>query len=223
MPSRSTGSYDAPLSFPPTRGHVPVRSTWATTGTADSMTSSAAMPGFSNVISPPRRTGRRIPLAPVGFLLEYRRGQPDVGQIPGIFDLRRDREPLLTIRPLVEIPVLGQHGVLAVGNAVLAQVSRAKVRGDDSQRSTGRAKWRRVRGAIRRPELQRYVRARSQPLGFRDALPGARRVRRLVRLHVAESQESRLHPRIGIHLDRGVVLPGDVNPPGNAHQRGRAV
>src|SRR5687768_8722079 len=50
MPRRSTGSFDAPLSFPPTRCQVPVRSTWATTGTAaDSTTAviSAAMPGFS--------------------------------------------------------------------------------------------------------------------------------------------------------------------------------
>src|SRR6185436_19082419 len=85
--------------------------------------------------SPSRRARRRIPLAGVGFLLEHRRGQSHVAQILRIFDLRRDREPLLTIRSLIEIPVLGQDGVLAVGDAVLAQVPRADVSGDDLQRS----------------------------------------------------------------------------------------
>src|SRR5262245_10473446 len=95
--------------------------------------------------SPTRGARRRIPLAAVGFFLEDRRRQSHGTQILWILDLRRDREPLLTIRPLVEIPVLGHHGVLAVGDAVLPQVSRAKVFGDDLQRSTGRTNGRSIR------------------------------------------------------------------------------
>ena len=37
-----------------------------------------------------------------------------------------DRQPLLAVRPLVEIPVFGQHDVLAVRDAVLAQVPGAQ-------------------------------------------------------------------------------------------------
>ena len=138
-----------------------------------------------------------------------------------VFDLRRDREPLLTIRPLVDVPVLGHHGVFAVGNAVLPQISGAEVLRHDLQRSAGRANRRRVRGALCRSELQRHIRARHQPLRLRDALPGTRRVGR--RWCGTKSQDSSLRAGIGIHLERVVVLPRDVNTARHAHQRGRTV
>src|SRR5688572_15610938 len=116
MPSRSTGSCAAPLSFWPTRCHVPVRSICADTGPADSeraATESAHIHRDFFMASPGRRTGGRIPLAAVGFLLEHRRRQSGVGQELRIVDLSRDGEPLFTTRPLVEIPVLGHDRVLA--------------------------------------------------------------------------------------------------------------
>ena len=58
-------------------------------------------------------------LPPFGSFLNTGATSLALRRYVGIFDLRRDREPLLTVRPLVDIPVLGQHGVLAVGNAVL--------------------------------------------------------------------------------------------------------
>ena len=155
----STGSRAAPLSLAPTRCQVPVRSTWADAGAATRRRDDAL----------PRHVGPDRPwLWPLGFAhclvilttspnrdsdptcsrwvpLEYWRDQSHVGQIPRILDLRRDREPLLAIRPLVEIPVLGQHGVLAVGDAVLPQVSGAEVRG------RRRAAIRRSGGAAARP------------------------------------------------------------------------
>src|SRR4029450_1325917 len=95
IPRRSTGSCEAPLSFCATRCQVPVRSSWADAGVTVSThectttTINAAKPGFSSFIfaSPSRRTRRRIPLLPVGFLLEDRRRHSHVGQILAIVEL----------------------------------------------------------------------------------------------------------------------------------------
>src|SRR5688572_11891656 len=101
MPSRSTGSWAAPLSFCPTRCQVPVRSTCADAGAADSETAateSAHIHMYFVMASPGCRTGCRIPFAAVAFLFEHRRRQSGVGQELRIVDLSRDGEPLLTIR-----------------------------------------------------------------------------------------------------------------------------
>src|SRR6187200_78981 len=111
MPTRSICWPAEPLSDCELRTHVPVRSTWADAGAGDSATTAISAAALSIlhcalcIGSPPRRTGSRIPLAAVGFLLEYRRDQFDVREVLRIVDLRRDREPYLAIRPLVEIPV----------------------------------------------------------------------------------------------------------------------
>src|SRR5262245_26609759 len=215
MPRRSTGSRALPLSFCPTRCQVPVRSTWANAGVAAITHEIRTANRKRRMASPPRRTGGRVPSGAVRFLLEERRRESRVAQILRIVELRRDREPLLTIRALVEIPVLGHDSVLAVGNAVLPQVSRAKILGDDLQRSAGWTNRRRIRGAIRWSQLQRHVRPRHPPLRLRDALPGARCIGG--RLDVAESKESRLRARVALDLERCVILPGDMKPPRDHH------
>src|SRR5215813_5574412 len=164
MPRRSTGSRAAPLSCCPTRCQVPVRSTWADAGaaannntvkTANCQRRTLGFTMTSPITSPSRRTRRRIPFAAVRFLLEHWRDQSHGGQILRILDLRRNGEPLLTVRPLIDVPVFGQHGVLAVGNAVLPQVPRTQILRDDLQRSAGRANRRGVCDAIGGPQLQR--------------------------------------------------------------------
>src|SRR5687767_8045297 len=101
MPSRSTGSRAAPLSDCPLRAHVPVRSTCASAGTAEK-TASATTATFLMRL-PLRRAWRGVPLRAVRLLLEHRRSEPGRAQVLRIVDLRRDRQPHLAIRALVDV------------------------------------------------------------------------------------------------------------------------
>ena len=204
MPSRSFCSRAAPLSCCRTL-HVPVRSTWANAarprrGNRERNATNAAHPAHpaSHPSCPTAHhrdeQGVGSHLAPFGSFLNTGAISFAFRQVLWIFDLRRDRQPLLAVRPLVEIPVFGQHGVLAVGDAVLAQVPGAQIRRDDAQRSAARANRRRIRRCDLPGGSQRHVAARHLPLRQRDALPGPRRVRRrgAALALVAEGKERRV-------------------------------
>src|SRR6267378_462791 len=81
------------------------------------------------------RAGRRTPLAPVAFLLEMRARDERLLEVLRILDDSGHREPLIAVRLVVAIEVFEDHRVFAIGNAVLAKISRLQVRRDDLQRS----------------------------------------------------------------------------------------
>src|SRR6476660_393790 len=76
-------------------------------------------PGFL----PARRAGRRIPFRAVRFLFEMKPDQTRLAEVDRILDLRRDREPFVTVLALEDIPVLGKRRVCTVRDAVLPQVT----------------------------------------------------------------------------------------------------
>ena len=138
-----------------------------------------------------------------------------------IVDLRGDREPLVTVLPLEDIPILRQHGARAVRNAVLAEVSRTQTGRDDLHRPAGRQRRRSAAcSSGHGAQKQRNVGARSVPLGDRRPLPGRRA---LGRLPFTKVKQSRLHSGIRLDFQRHIVLPGDVQTPGDAHQSRGAV
>src|SRR5438874_1015146 len=90
----------------------------------------------------PRRidfTGRRMPLRAVALFLERGAQQKRLIQIFRVFDHARHGDPLIDIRFVVAIEVLGEFGVLAVRNAVLSKVAGLHVRGDDLQVAPGKS------------------------------------------------------------------------------------
>ena len=107
-----------------------------------------------------------------------------------------------------DVEVFGDRRVLAVGHAVLAQVSGAHVRRDDGQRPAWRCR-RTAAAAAGRSHCA--VESPCHVGGPAGAAAGANRKSRVC---VPASVSS---------LQRGVVLPGDVNASGHAHDRGGAI
>src|SRR5437867_6470165 len=87
-----------------------------------------------------RLAGTWAELRPVRLFPEVRAGDELVSQVLRIVDDCRNGEPF---GPVVRMPiqVLGQDRILAVGYAILAQVSRPQVRCDDLQRAALRRSW----------------------------------------------------------------------------------
>src|SRR5581483_3599497 len=75
----------------------------------------------------PGGTGGRIPSVRVGKLLEIGGGEIRARKVDGIFDLRCDRQPLITVGHRVDVVVLRDCRFSAVGRAVLTHVAGAKI------------------------------------------------------------------------------------------------
>src|SRR2546425_103896 len=96
----------------------------------------------SVVVLPPRRAGCGIPLGAVPFPLEMESDEARLAEINWILDLGGDREPLVTVGALEQVPILGEHGVRAVRNAVLAQVTWTQSSRHDFERPARRSRRR---------------------------------------------------------------------------------
>src|SRR5436190_9836192 len=180
-----------------TGAHCPLKSTCAAAGMAQPSTSAAA--------SLARRAGSRTPLRAIGFLLEVGAGNERAVQELRVADDGRHREPLVRVRLLVIVEVFGERDPVAIGNAVLAQISRPQVRGRHLERPSARAD-------TRREDRQRGWGAgrhrRTLPVRHRVALPrgffaGWRRA--------AEAKEARLCAGVALELQRRVILPRDMH------------
>ena len=159
--------------------------------------------------------GSGVPLGAVRLQPEVRARHEGLGQVLRIVDPRPhqqiDRAVGLRSQP---IDILGDDGVLAVGHAVLAQVALPHVRGRDLQRAA-----RSDRSAPLRPDSHRHriprstAAARGRPPGdlpFSDGMALPCLLGR--RLALVEVQEPRLLTGVELHLQRVVVVPGDVQP-----------
>ena len=71
-----------------------------------------------------RGAGLRIPTRRVGSLFEMRTDDPGLAEILRITDLGYEREPLIAVRRRHQMIVLGEICVRAIGDAVLAGISR---------------------------------------------------------------------------------------------------
>src|SRR5207247_10824237 len=80
-----------------------------------------------------RGAGFRIPTRRVGSLFEMGADDPGLAEILRIADLGYEREPLIAVWRRHQMIVLGEVCVRAVGNAVLAGISRPQLSGDDLQ------------------------------------------------------------------------------------------
>src|SRR5438874_4003609 len=156
-----------------------------------------------------RAAGRRMPARPIGKLLEVRAREEARRQVLRILHDRRDDEPEVAVVFRAEdVEVLGEHGVRAERNAVLAQVAGADARGDDSQR----AAW------LRRRTAEHAGAAAELPRRHRFALPRRRRLA-AVGGGRAESEDARLRAGLRLDPERRVVVPRDVDAAGDAHDR----
>src|SRR5688572_1120710 len=143
-----------------------------------------------------RGARRRIPPGRVRELLEVRARRVGTREIPRILYPGDDRQPAIVVRHHVQVPVLGDRRLLAVRRAVLAHVTRAQIRGHDLE-----------------------VAGRDIPLRNRMALP-----RGLCWSgRAAEAKQSGLRASVRLDLQRRVVLPGDPQAPGQAHDAAGAV
>src|SRR5262245_20437085 len=84
------------------------------------------------------RAGSGIPPSGVGKLLEVRGADVRPGEINGIIDSRGDGYPLIAVGHGVDIEVFGDRCLVAVGCAVLADVSGAEIGGDYFQTTAPR-------------------------------------------------------------------------------------
>src|SRR6187455_1977600 len=89
-----------------------------------------------------RLTRTRAPLGAVRLLLEVTAGHEVLVQVPRVGDDGRDDEPLVVVRRLEAIEVLGEGRILAVGHAVLAQPPRGQARGRHLQVAEPGNLWR---------------------------------------------------------------------------------
>ena len=109
------------------------------------------------------RTWRRIPASCIGKLAIMRRRLKRAGEIYGIFQSSGDDKIGCAIGLIHSIEVFGEYCVSAIRYAVLAQISRLQMRGDNFQR-TYRS------GAA--------ARGHHLPKRFRESLPSSDRDRR---------------------------------------------
>ena len=68
--------------------------------------------------------GFRIPTRRIGSLFEMGTNNPGLAEILRISDLGYEREPLIAVRRRHQMIVLGEVCVRAIGDAVLAGISR---------------------------------------------------------------------------------------------------
>src|SRR5580658_8323913 len=88
------------------------------------------------------RARRRPPLGAVALLLEPAAGNERLSEILRIVHNRGHGEPLVAVGLGVAVEVLGQDGVLAVRDAVLAKIAGLHVSGHDLERAISRPGWR---------------------------------------------------------------------------------
>src|SRR5262245_20969799 len=165
----------------------------------------------------------RIPLRPVGFLLEIRARDEWLGQILRVLDGGRDDEPVSRIGVGESREVLRDDGVLAVWHAVPAQPPGQHVRGHDFQRSPA---WRGGAGAPFEERVEGA--AAADPFGSGIALQRSRlggNGRRGLRLGTRsrEVKQSRLLAGVGLDLQRVVILPADAQAARHTHDAADAV
>src|SRR6185503_17231784 len=105
---------------------------------------------------------RRVPLRRVGFFPEMRRQNVRLREVLRIVQYSRQRDPL-PAEVVVAIEVLGENGILTVGNTISPDVTRPKIRGYNLK-ATARSR-------------SCASRSRKFPTRLRRSLPG-RRARR---------------------------------------------
>ena len=71
----------------------------------------------------PDLAGCRTPFGAVGLFLEVRAGDKRLEEILGVFDDRLDQKPLFSIRLVEQVIVFGDCGLIAIGDAVAAQIA----------------------------------------------------------------------------------------------------
>src|SRR5829696_5510229 len=142
------------------------------------------------------RTRGGIPPRRIGELLEVRARRIRAREILRVLDLGNDSQPAVTVRQLIEVPILGNGRLLAVRSAVLPHVARTQIRGDHLEIARG-----------------------DVPLRDRVSLPtGFRRRRR-----GSETKHAGLSTGIGFHLQRRIVLPRDAKTAWQTHDSAGSV
>ena len=140
------------------------------------------------------------------------RARPErLREVRGVHDLGRDDEQRIAVRDVEAIEVLGHRGVGAVGHAVPPQISRLHLRRHDFQRPS-------ARGPGPKDAAGAHHAGRTVPAGGRHPLPVVARCARR-----AKGEQARLCAGVGLDLQRVVVLPGDVDSAGHAHDAAHAV
>ena len=84
-------------------------------------------PKLTTMLRPAQLVGpawRRVPLRAVRLFPEVGAGDEFLPEVLRIVDDCRNRDPCRIARTRMQVEVLREHGVLAIGNAVLAQVTR---------------------------------------------------------------------------------------------------
>src|SRR5687768_14574719 len=159
---------------------------------------------YSRTVASPCAAGTGRPAGGVRLPLEVRAVQIGLRQVLRILDRRRDDQMRVTIRLGDAIEVLRQRGLRTVWDAVLPQVPGLEIGSDDLQRTGER------RLAAKAGEHLPLGRRRSLPRGG-GGLCGRKR------------EDARLRARVSVDLHRPIVLPGDVQAAGHAHDVRRAV
>src|SRR5437870_3530635 len=83
----------------------------------------------------PGRAGRRIPTGLIVLLLKMTADDEWLSQIRRVLDYGLNDQPGFAVRLIGAIKIFGNHGLVAVGYTVPAEVSRFHFRGDDLDRS----------------------------------------------------------------------------------------
>src|ERR1041385_3882504 len=146
-----------------------------------------------------------MPARRIVLLLEMCAGPERLGQISGIDNLARNHQQGNAARHIEAVPIFGDDGVGAVGNSIPAQISGlqfGRYGGEGTAARSGTAE-----------ELKPQRAARTVPRCRRYSLPVS-----ALALWRAKVKETRLSAGLGFHLERGVVLPGDVQPPWDAQK-----
>src|SRR5712691_4958378 len=217
----------------------------------DSRQVSTILTGSRLLYTPSASTGgagRRTPLGAIRFFLEVRARDERLLQVLGIVDDGGHREPLVAVRLGVAIVVFGQDRALTVGHAILPEISSLQVRRDDFQRATLRRRRAAASGCAAPAARTRITGSGRVVSALSDAASGddtataaaaaawrsARdfpRRRRIAlparfsfwRLRLAEAQQTGLLTGVHFDLQRIVVLPGEVDAAGHAHDVRRTV
>ena len=169
--------------------------------------------GLDRVTGPNTAVGFQ-PAASFCFLkcVLVQNGCAEVGRID---DLGRHDQQRIAVRNVETIEVFRHYrGIRAVRHAVPAQISRLHLRRHDLQRPAARSARRE-----RMPPPAVMTLARNDP-SSRPTRPASRRPR--VR-GARNDERARLRAGVRLDLQRLVVLPGDVEAAGHAHDAGGAI
>src|SRR6476620_7054562 len=131
-----------------------------------------------------------------------------LGEIRWVDHLSRNHQECIAVAEIEAIEILGDHGVAAIRDAVLAKVPRLHLRRDDFQRAAARS----ARTEEAEWSASAHHAVAAIPRRDRRALPitGARTA-------LTEGEEARLCTGIGLDLDRAIVLPSDAQPSRQSH------